>query len=291
MPCRLYRSITGIIMGKVIGLIFGLMLLGPRFGFFGVILGFCLGHWFDKGLKLNLNPGNPNIVRESFFSTLFLVMGHIAKADGRISEQELNSARATMAHLGLDENARLRAMNFFNEGKQSTFNLNEVVGKFLHHCRFRRDLLRLFIEIQLEAALAEGNLPSAKQKILLELCRQMRFSPAQFALLFARYRAEQAFHDRASSYSQQNSYQRQHQQQRSSSRYTENLQDAYGLLGIAPTVSDAEVKKAYRRLMSQYHPDKLVSKGLPPEMIQVANEKTQQIRAAYEKVRDARGMK
>jgi DnaJ like chaperone protein len=66
------------------------------------------------------------------------------------------------------------------------------------------------------------------------------------------------------------------------------LEDAYTILGVDASVSDTELKKTYRRLMSQHHPDKLVSKGLPEEMIKDATEKTQQIRAAYEQVRKSR---
>jgi len=58
--------------------------------------------------------------------------------------------------------------------------------------------------------------------------------------------------------------------------------EAYAVLGVTPQDSKADIKKAYRRLMSQHHPDKLVSKGLPEEMIKVATEKSQKIRDAYD---------
>ena len=61
------------------------------------------------------------------------------------------------------------------------------------------------------------------------------------------------------------------------------------MLNVQPDAGEAEVKRAYRRLMSQHHPDKLVSKGLPEEMVKVATRKTQEIKAAYEKIREARG--
>ena len=60
---------------------------------------------------------------------------------------------------------------------------------------------------------------------------------------------------------------------------------------MSRSASDAEITKAYRRLMNQNHPDKLVARGLPESMMKIAEEKTRQIRAAYEVLRDARGMK
>ena len=64
--------------------------------------------------------------------------------------------------------------------------------------------------------------------------------------------------------------------------------EAYEMLGVSKNASDADVKKAYRRLMNQHHPDKLVAKGLPEEMIKLANEKTQQIKEAYERIKKSR---
>jgi DnaJ like chaperone protein len=69
------------------------------------------------------------------------------------------------------------------------------------------------------------------------------------------------------------------------------LADAYGVIGVSPEASDADVKKAWRKLMSQHHPDKLIAKGLPEDMVQLAKEKTQEIQAAYDRIKAARGMR
>jgi DnaJ like chaperone protein len=71
-------------------------------------------------------------------------------------------------------------------------------------------------------------------------------------------------------------------------RQRPTLESAYETLGLKSTTSDAEIKRAYRRLMSQHHPDKLVAKGLPEEMMKMATEKTHQIRTAYETIQEVR---
>jgi len=69
------------------------------------------------------------------------------------------------------------------------------------------------------------------------------------------------------------------------------LGEAYRALGVEPDASDKEVKTAYRRLMNQHHPDKLVSRGLPDSMLESAKERTREIRAAYELIRERRGIR
>ena len=68
----------------------------------------------------------------------------------------------------------------------------------------------------------------------------------------------------------------------------DQVADAYRVLGVAADASDAELKKAYRRLMSQNHPDKLAAKGLPESMREMAEQKTREITAAYELIERTR---
>jgi len=62
----------------------------------------------------------------------------------------------------------------------------------------------------------------------------------------------------------------------------QQLANAYKVLGIDKNTAMPVIKKAYKKLMSQHHPDKLIAKGLPPEMMESAKQKTQDIQAAYD---------
>ncbi len=265
--------------GKLIGGTFGYMLGGP----IGALLGAALGHKFDKGLsRFNVDFetfGGADVerIQTVFFTTTFSVMGHIAKADGHVSTDEIDVAKQLMAQMQLNQQQRQAAIKLFNEGKQADFPLEDVITQFKQECRRRQNLMRMFIEIQLHAAYADGTVHAKERQLLQQICLLLGFSNHEFNHI---ERMVQAAH---SGFQQnaQGEYQSQEQL----------LSDAYSILDIKTSASDAEVKKAYRRLMSQHHPDKLVSKGLPEEMIKIATEKSQEIRAAYDLIQKTRGMR
>lgn len=289
-------------IGRLIGFFLGYMVFSLiGLGLIGGIIGVFIGAIFDRGLNIHLYqiPRNHTAaVQQSFFMATFSVMGHLAKADGRVSEQEIQAAQNIMYRLELNESFRQEAVRLFNEGKQADFNLDEVLETLYQECRRHRDLLRFFIEIQLEAALADGELQPQEQRILLRMCEKLDFSPVEFEQLWARQWASQAFHQWYQQFEQggwthEEARQRSHSHTHARPRPSkdQSLQDAYGVLGVASSATPAEIKKAYRKLMNQHHPDKLVSRGLPENMIKLAKEKTQQIRAAYDMVREARGFR
>lgn len=309
------------IFGRVIGVILGYMVLKT----FGAVLGFIIGSFFDKGLRLHLYhfPRRHTAeVQQAFFTATFSVMGHLAKADGKVSMSEIKAAEKIMSRLELNEEMRKEAIRLFNTGKNSDFDLNAALELLYKEGRHDRDLLRFFIEIQLEAALADGELQPKEQEILLSICQSLHFSSSEFQHIWSRQWASQAFHqwythfdassqyDSASQhhsssqsqygsrarsqqgYGYQGDYQEGHGYGGARHRASENsLHGAYGVLGIPANSTPAEIKKAYRRLMNQHHPDKLASRGLPEHMMKLAKEKTQEIRAAYDLIREARGFK
>ncbi len=264
-------------LGKVLGGTFGFVMGGPL----GAALGAALGHQFDTGMEQmdrlggeNFNPGDQHRVQMAFFTATFSVMGHIAKADGKVSKAEIDMAKRVMDELRLSGEMRQTAINVFDQGKSENFPLDDALYQFRRECHRRTHLVRMFLEIQIQEALADGTLDGSEEKLLLHICAQLGISRFEYERIKLQIGAQQRFHQR--------SYQQKSTRQRPS------LQDAYTALGLKSSASDAEVKTAYRRLMSQHHPDKLVAKGLPEEMMTIAKEKTQQIRKAYEIIRDAR---
>ena len=262
--------------GKLAGGAFGFMLGGPL----GALLGAVLGHNLDKGLRgleqdEGLGAGDQERVQTAFFTATFSVMGHVAKADGHVSRDEIALARSVMERMDLDAEMRHAAIELFNQGKQPHFPLDDVLEQFRRECRRRSTLIQMFIEIQLQAAYADGRLDTAEEQVLLHICRQLGIPEFLFRRLQRMVEAQHGFGAASG------------RQARQAARPP--LEDAYAMLGVSASASDAEVKKAYRRLMSQHHPDKLVAKGLPEEMMKLAAEKTGEIRKAYEQIKEARG--
>ncbi|MDO6563968.1 co-chaperone DjlA [Amphritea sp. 1_MG-2023] len=261
------RNRTALIIGGLIGLMSG--------GLFGLLLGAGVGVALSAALKNAL--GNALNPQDAFFRATFTVMGKLAKADGLVSEAEIQYAREVMNRMGLSEERRREAMQLFSQGKDSDFDIAEVMRPLSALIRFRIPLKLMFVEIQLQAAMADGQVSEAETQIIREVCGLLQMSQAEMAALMARMQSQFSY--------QQHSYQ-SHQGGFVSEQ--ELLKESYGVLGVDESVSDAELKKAYRRLMSQHHPDKLVAKGLPEDMMQLAKEKTQEIQAAYDRIRTAR---
>jgi DnaJ like chaperone protein len=191
-------------------------------------------------------------------------------------------AEAVMADMSLDEARRKAAINLFTQGKSADFDIDAVLEQFRRECHGRSTLLGMFIEIQLQAAYADGALDPSEDRLLRHVCRVLGVSELDYRRLERMVRAQASGQAGASGAGAGGG------RQRASSQAGMSLNDAYAVLGVDAKANDAEIKRAYRRLLSQHHPDKLVSKGLPEEMMKVAAQKTHEIRQAYERVREAR---
>jgi DnaJ like chaperone protein len=257
--------------GKIIGALIGYLLAGWA----GAIAGFIIGHLSDlsRGHQaFSLFGGRHQSAqefRQSFFQSTFLVLGHVAKSDGRIDDAELAAARHVMQRLGLTEEQRRQAMHLFNDGKSPAFNLDETLTLMVQACRGNFILLHVFADMQMQAARASGVITHEKRQILQHIFQRIGYVPFEFYF----------------SQSQQG----HHYQQSTVFNAGDKLRKAYALLSITESSTNDEIKHAYRKLMSRHHPDKLIARGLSEEMMKLATEKAQNIQLAYDLIRQTRG--
>ena len=259
--------------GKVVGGLLGALALGP----FGAALGVLLGHQFDtsgEGPQLGGPALDSAAFGELFFRTTFQVMGHIAKAHGRVSEQDIAAARAVMTELRLDAAQVRGAIAQFTAGKQPGFVLDAALGSLARACAGRPDLTRVFLEIQLRVALAGNDLDATSRALMQRVAARLGISLLELAQMEAVLRIRRGSFARA----------------RARAGAGAELEQAYRVLEVDARADDEEVAKAYRRQLSRHHPDKLKANGLPDSMIEHAKQRTQQIIEAYELVRERRGM-
>lgn len=268
--------------GKALGALVGVITAGPV----GALFGTFIGHLFDvqaeSGVAGRLDEANtdddsdqPQMgVQEAFFRATFQVMGHIAKSDGRVSEDEIRAARAMMSEFQLGEREVQLAIEMFTHGKDREFPIETTLRRLRRQCIDRPDVVRMFIQIQLQTALWSGSIHSSARQVLARVAASLGVSAYEVVQMEALLRM-----------------QRSARQPPEARPTVDKLAQAYEVLGVTRDASDAEVTKAYRRLMNQNHPDKLVARGLPESMMKVAEEKTRQVLAAYEVVREARAMR
>ena len=260
---------AGKAVGGLLGLFFG--------GAIGSAVGILVGHQFDRGLAQRTGSGQSQRfaserIQAYFFEATFAVMGHIAKSDGRVSETEIRAARLVMHGMKLSPAQVTRAVEHFTAGKKPGYPLDDTLDRLRRQLHDRADLTRAFVEIQMRAAVAAGAIDRTKREALWQVARALGLGRVELAQIEALVRAQQA-------------------RVRGGGSELVSLEEAYRVLGVESGTGDQEVKTAYRRLMNQHHPDKLVSRGLPKSMIGVAEQKTQEIRAAYERIKTQRGFK
>jgi len=258
--------------GKIIGA--GLGFMSGRW--LGMVFGILIGHSYDRGAGTSFSKKDNKLegLQSEFSNATFLVMGKLAKSDGAVNDSELDLARNIMSRLRHTEKQRLEAMRLFSEGKQDEFDVVPVLVSLKSLIGRRVALSQFFLETQLSLAYADGPLNSGERKVLQVICVNLGINKIQFEIINKRVTAQFNF--------------QRYRQQKASGPSIGQLANAYTILDVDKSDSDADIKKSYRKLMNQHHPDKLVARGLPPEMQVLAKEKSQEIQQAYTLIRNSR---
>lgn len=245
----------------LIGAFLGLLLAGAR----GLVIGALLGYAAAWAARRLLSQGLV-LLQSQFLDATFAVMGALAKADSVVTSDEIAAAEQLFDRLRLSSEQREAAKAAFNRGKQPDFDLDATVRKLAEVCRGRAMLLQMFLQAQLMAVGADGRIDPTEHEMLVRVARGLGLAERDVAQLEALLRSAAP-----------------------GPSSEKKLGDAYAALGLSEAASDAEIKRTYRRLMNEHHPDKLVGKGLPDSMRELAEERTREISAAYRVIREARG--
>jgi len=255
----------GTIIGFALGFIFTHKLIGA---FFCAFLGY---YFYDRNRRMVTKISGEQLqhVQAIFFKTVFNLLGHIAKADGHISEVEVKLTEAYMDKMGLTPEHKREAIRLFKEGAAADFNLQMCLDVYRDIGMRSPNLSQMLLVYLVNLAMIDGDLDDKEINILQRVADSCGFSRATFEQLLRMIGA-------------QNSFATDHR------AHTNDLSLAYEALGVSHDANDADVKKAYRKLMSQYHPDKLMGQGLPEDMIKAATERSQEIQAAFDLIKKSR---
>ncbi len=258
-----------------------MMIGGWLFGGWGIILGaavavFTMGRttWgtFGSAGEGGVWDNDDELIqrRQVFSRIVFLVSGHIAQADGRVTEQEIRCAEELIEEFGLNPEQRGHAMHYFNLGTRPGFDLGGSLQELAGACRSEPSLIATFIGIQVAMACADGELSPSEEQIIYTCCTALGYPESRVRAIIDQYLG----HARRAG---------------SVPDAAVNLDWAYDVLEVEPSMPMEEVQRAYARKMKDFHPDKLASKGLPKEFMEFATERTKQFTKAYQAIKKAKG--
>lgn len=249
------------VLGKIVGGTIGLFIGGPL----GAVAGAVFGHAYDVNSEMQQIEGPASVspretAQFTFFVATFSMLAKMARADGPVTAEEVDSVERFMARdLNLDPESRRIGLNIFQTALDAPESFGDFAEQFYAHFHHRPELLDLLLDILIRTAVADGRLHPAEDRLIEEAGRIFRFGPGQLRRLKARYHSDV-------------------------DRY-------YAILGCEPGDGDEEIKRQYRRKVSEFHPDKIAGKGLPEEFTRFAEEKFREIQEAWDAIREQRGIK
>jgi len=259
-------------IGKIVGAILGWLLFRNPIG---IVIGAILGHLWDASPQRMQRTTRS--LPDAFIAPLFSLAGAIAKSDGRVSEAEIAAAESLMVRLQLSAQRRTQMILQFNAGKSDTAKLQMAIADLKAWCHGRRDLAYLLLDMLLDIVYAEGPLVPEKLAIVRKLCFALGVHETELMALAAM---------RGYAYAAPGA---RHGSSRPPPHGAPRGKDPYAVLGLQRDADERAIKRAYRKLISQYHPDKLGD--VPDELKRRAEERAREINTAYEHLRELRGIK
>ena len=244
------------------------------FGLFGAFIGFFVGSFIDRIRVYGSGAINPlsNALRQTvFLETVFISMGRLAKADGHVSRHEIEHAEEFMRKLGMTAEHRQQAIKLFKQGTDPAFDIGPVYQRFMAVCGHTRNLKEMLLVYLIVMALADGHFHPAEEALLTRIAGQLGYGPVAFRNMIEMVLNQSHFSG-------------------GQAEAATALEDAYKALGMTKDSTDHEIKRAYRKLMSKYHPDKLIGQGLPEDMIAMATEQAKEIQLAYDLIKKDRNI-
>jgi DnaJ like chaperone protein len=246
-------------LGKIVGGTIGFALGGPL----GAIFGAVFGHTFDTGSGHSYTDQRSRLSYNeqsqlTFFMATFSMLAKLAKVDGNISREEMHSIENFMGQdLMLDPEGKRIAMKIFHSAIDSRATFQDFAAQFYNQFQQQPQLLELMMDVLLRVSVADGTLSDSEERLILSAARIFNFGEQKYREL--------------------------------KSRYAKDFGKYYAILGIDRSDSDEQVKKQYRKLVKEYHPDKIASKGLPEEFTKFAHDKFREIQGAYDAIKQERG--
>ncbi len=261
--------------GKIIGTLAGLATTKPWLA----LLGFLIGDQFDRGFAdryrhFEQQGADIGRVSEHFVRALFEAMGHLAKIDGRVSEEEIRAARMIMHRLGLNPAQVRRAIGWFDDGKQPAYPLRQRMHEVRRGSARSAVARTTFIRLLLEVILAKRSLKREERALVWTICKELDVGRVELAQIEAMIRAQKGF-----------------KRSPAGDADAARVRNAYTTLGVTPDVSNDEVKTAYRRLMNKNHPDKIAGTNPAANVVAEAARRTREIRRAYEMLKARRSIR
>ena len=263
--------------GKVLGGTFGLMLGGPL----GAIAGAALGHLFFDSAQDQISEdqgGRPKFtasaerIQAAYFIALFSLLGKIAKADGKVTKDEGDLVIRFLDQMRVTGQQRDFAIQVFNEAKGIHYTVDELAQQFHQVTGGRKDLTFGLLEMLFQVAMADGTFHPQEEREIRRVASIVGLSQYEWNTLYHRYIGAEGGAGGGGA------------------ARGASLSEHYETLGVSESASDDEVRKAYRRLAKENHPDSLIAKGLPEEFIEYATERFQRIQNAWDAVKKARGL-